>query len=242
MQPGYPGHEHYNYSAAVDSGANQCRHHYSLQLNPTQRGYLSCRLQEERARFALLQAQFSKQLSDTWACLQVTRSAGGLKSADLYGSVLPNPLSNNELRLDPAGASDGASTGGGGGGVPGAACGVASTIYMGLDQMRIPPQRSGQGQTDQLGWEPSESTADEFSMDGISRAQDQAAPGSDRLQTNLGFSVSLHDQEEPNFWCPTMANVYGSTGDARDHSQHMCHLCSPQDTVMRLGNKPTELV
>ncbi|KAA3680024.1 uncharacterized protein DEA37_0008312 [Paragonimus westermani] len=240
MHPGYSGHEHYNYSAAGNSGTNQCRHHYSLQLNPTQRGYLSCRLQEERARFAVLQAQFSKQLSDTWACLQVTRSAGGLKSADLYGSVLPNPLSNNELRLDPAGASDGASTGCGG--VPGAACGVASTIYMGLDQMRIPPHRSGQGQADQLGWEPSESTADEFSMDGISRAQDQAAPGSDRLQTNLGFSVSLHDQGEPNFWCPTVASVYGSTGDARELSQHMCHLCSPQDTVMRLGNKPTELV
>ncbi|KAF7258055.1 hypothetical protein EG68_04480 [Paragonimus skrjabini miyazakii] len=240
MQPSYSSHQHYNYSAGVDSGANQCRHHYSLQLNPTQRGYLSCRLQEERARFAVLQAQFSKQLSDTWACLQVTRSAGGLKSADLYGSMLPNPLSNNELRLDPAGASDGASTGGGG--VPGAACGAASSIYMGLDRVRITPQRSGQGQTDQLGWEPSESTADEFSMDGISRAQDQVAPGADRLQTDLGFSVSLHDQEEPNFWCPTVAGVYGSTDDARDLSQHMCHLCSPQDALMRLGNQPTELV
>ncbi|CAH8650974.1 unnamed protein product [Heterobilharzia americana] len=89
----------------------------------SRRNILTNQLQAERAHFALLQTQFSRQLCDTWAYLKATRGQQVDKFADFGTHLVGNNMYNNpplygcELRHDPAGASDGASTGGGGGNI-----------------------------------------------------------------------------------------------------------------------------
>ncbi|CAH8468384.1 unnamed protein product [Dicrocoelium dendriticum] len=129
-----------------------------IPLGLSHRGCISRRLQEERARFAILQAQFSKQLRDTWACLRVTRSAGRLKPNEPYSPLFHSSATTNELRLDPAGASDGASTGGCGG-VPGptglAAVGVdgPSPTHVGGLHESTHPAMQHPVQLEHTGWD-----------------------------------------------------------------------------------------
>ncbi|VDP98586.1 unnamed protein product [Trichobilharzia regenti] len=94
---------------------------YTHESNPTnsQRNFLTNQLQAEREHFAVLQTQFSRQLCDTWAYLKATRGLQVDKFCDFGMYMVGNSNYNNppiygcELRHDPAGASDGASTGGG---------------------------------------------------------------------------------------------------------------------------------
>ncbi|CAI2734359.1 unnamed protein product [Schistosoma spindalis] len=103
------------------SERNEDENVYLLESNPpySQRSFLTNQLQEERAHFAFLQTQFSRQLCDTWGYLKAARGQQCDKLCDLATHGIGSNIYNNpssygcELRCDPAGASDGASTGGG---------------------------------------------------------------------------------------------------------------------------------
>ncbi|CAH8623160.1 unnamed protein product [Schistosoma intercalatum] len=103
------------------SERNEDENVYLFESNPpySQRSFLTNQLQEERAHFAFLQTQFSRQLCDTWGYLKAARGQQADKLCDsaihaIGSNIYNNPSSYGcELRCDPAGASDGASTGGG---------------------------------------------------------------------------------------------------------------------------------
>ncbi|THD21278.1 Radixin [Fasciola hepatica] len=241
---------------------SELSYHPNTQLNPAQRGYLSSRLQEERARFAMLQAQFSKQLSDTWACLQVTRSPGGIKPPppNLYsGSPLHNTSSlNNELRLDPAGASDGASTGGGvaAGGTNGGSIGVgvsggggsssgAPSGYLGCDSLCGVPDTGtgmhhpGPEQAILAGSTACDHSDSTGSIDGLARG---SAVYANQSQLHLiecppTSASAICDQHGPALthygspWCPDVSST--NCLDSGRHLHHTCPYCVPGNALLQ---------
>ncbi|CAL8089955.1 unnamed protein product [Calicophoron daubneyi] len=214
----------------------------SSQLNPSRRGYLTCRLQEERARFALLQAQFSKQLSDTWACLEVTRSPLGLKASNLYGPSLKDPTAQSEMRHDPAGASDGASTGGGVGAAGRAQRG--STVqapggYMSLDQLTSGLMAEPQ-QLLRTNWERSESTAEETSTDGL-RTQEQFILATNPLPEEFHLTRDVRSQDpnpDGSMWSPVVSMAPPiCPAHPPNPPPHICQYCVARDGRLHPGER-----
>ncbi|KAG5446003.1 Moesin/ezrin/radixin 2 [Clonorchis sinensis] len=216
-----------------------------LRLNSVQRGYLSCRLQEERARFALLQAQFSKQLCDTWACLQVTRSPGELKSSELYSPILRNQANSNDLRLDPAGASDGASTGGGcgTGQVPG-----TSSAYVALDQLCIGLHENESSeaqqptQPNQLVWEQSEPNMEDLSTNEMTCDPFMDELGQNRTvleRDNDAYHHPSIPRVSPECWCPALPHLHPSDPNVHSCSEHCCQNCQMRAPLLHLHGKPS---
>lgn len=224
-------------------------------LSLSHRGCISQRLQEERARFAILQAQFSKQLCDTWAFLRATRSAGRLKPNESYSPLFHNSSAiNNELRLDPAGASDGASTGGcGGGGLPCPAGftavgldGPSSLTHLGGLNENVHPVMQHPVQLKHTGWEHVECAGRQMPANasfGVPNAFFQANdPSAGQFYHGATTFAGAHVPSVAGFWCPASLATPCDSGVThfRDPRHHYCQLrVSPETPSRLITSSPT---